>query len=181
MLRGASPLREAASNVCPAALNAHHLGRSKRLDRKRVKGLPAKCRGLNVSAVLQQDRYRSEKSVQADAASRPELRHQVSASTAAADTYISVNEAQDVVNGVVDANSLTPPVVLRFCESGQQVCILPFNMPQMQCHMPGASEYNPGRHCIQSRKSLYLLNHASVFQLCSTDVFFNVYHLSAGD
>ena len=78
-------------------------------------------RGQKVQAVLQQDRRRPENAKNADAASRPEARHQTSATTAAADTYIPLNQAQGLLNEVVDASSPSKPVLLWFCDSGQQV------------------------------------------------------------
>ena len=81
------------------------------------------CKGLSVHAVLQQDRRRQDSSVQADAASRSETRHQVTATAAAVDSYVPLDQAQDILSDVVDANTPAPPILLRFCNSGQQVML----------------------------------------------------------
>lgn len=78
--------------------------------------------GIRTQAVLQSERRRPDNSVHADApVSRPDSRRQLSAATATADSYVPLDEAQDVIRDVVDATSPTPPVLLRFCKSAQQV------------------------------------------------------------
>lgn len=115
------PIREVASSSPSIASCIPQVGRSKRLKLTQCGASRIMGRRLITTAVLQQDRRLQDKAVHADAASRPELRHQVSASSATADSYVSLNEAQDVLSNVVDANSPTPPVLLKFCKSGQQV------------------------------------------------------------
>ncbi len=88
--------------------------------RKRQK-LDISHRGLRIQAVLQQDRRRQDNASYADAATRVETRHQTSATTTAAETYVPLRQAQDLLSEVVDASSPTKPVLLRFCKSGQQV------------------------------------------------------------
>lgn len=125
--------REAAAGSHPGILNKYQATKLQGFfSRKRqIRDDGRRC--FKVQAVLQQDRRRQESSGYADAASRPDARHQVSATTATADAYVPLDEAQDLLREVVNANSPAPPLFLPFCASGQQVRIfLKFTQPLLQ-------------------------------------------------
>lgn len=113
--------KEAAAGSHPGIWNKYKSGNAHSLSPRKRQKLERGHRGHKVQAVLQQDRRRPENANYADAANRPEARHQTSATTAAADTYVPLNQAQDLLSEVVDASSPTKPVLLWFCESSQQV------------------------------------------------------------
>ena len=124
MQRLRSP-KEAAAVSQPGIWQKYHTGKLQHLRPRKRQKLDIIQRGQITQAVLQSDRRRPENASYADAANRPEARHQTSATTAAADTYVPLNQAQDLLNEVVDASSPTKPVLLWFCNSGQQV--IPFD------------------------------------------------------
>ena len=121
MQRSGPRLREATASPYAGNLRKDKPAKPNDLFSQMRRAPIVKCRNLKTQAVLQQDRRRQDSSSQADAASRTDARHQATATSASADSYISLNEAQSLLNEVVDAGSATPPVLLRFCESGQQV------------------------------------------------------------
>ena len=115
---------KAATSSHPGIWLKYQISKVHQLSPRKRQKLEICQRQGKVQAVLQQDRRRTDNASHADAATRPEARHQTSATTATADTYVPLNQAQDLLNEVVDASSPTKPVLLWFCNSGQQVRIL---------------------------------------------------------
>lgn len=113
----------------PAAQKILQAPKSSRFSLRKRQRLESSGASVKVQAVLQSERRRQDNAGQADAASRPDTRHQTSATTASVDSYVPLNEARDIISDVVDANSPAPPALLKFCKSGQQVLLKPVSMP----------------------------------------------------
>jgi hypothetical protein len=123
MNRIGPPSREVASTSYGSMSPHHH---SLHVDKLRVgRNISALhtgriSKGIAIQALTQQKRPLGERGQRADAAHEP-VKTQVMKSSTDLPAYVPLSQAQEIISEAVDACSPSPPKLLRFCESGQQV------------------------------------------------------------
>jgi hypothetical protein len=75
-------------------------------------------------ALIRQERRPVDNKIghRADAAHRPVVKRQVMERSTVPE-YVPLSQAQEIISEAVDASSPPPPLLLKFCESGQQVTL----------------------------------------------------------